>query len=165
MKDLSEQYYTFQSPIGYLTIAIEKDSVSKVHLEQRNGVISVNQKISHLQHSDLLYETYCQLREYFEGRRREFQLPIREGGTDFQKQVWAALREIPYGETRSYQEIAMAIGNPKAVRAVGQANNRNPLLIVTPCHRVIHKNGDISGFACGIEVKRYLLELERTVCG
>ncbi len=75
--------YTFQSPIGYLTIATEKDSVSKVHLEQRNGVISVNQKISHLQHSDLLYETYCQLREYFEGRRREFRLPIREGGTDF----------------------------------------------------------------------------------
>lgn len=153
--------YTFQSPIGYLTIVTEKDSVSKVYLDQTNGVNRSDQNRSHVQYSDLLYEAYCQLRAYFEGRRREFQLPIWEGGTDFQKQVWAALREIPYGETRSYQEIAMAIGNPKAVRAVGQANNRNPLLIVTPCHRVIHKNGDISGFACGVEVKKYLLELER----
>ena len=82
-------------------------------------------------------------------------------GTTFQKQVWEELQRIPYGETRSYEDIAVAIGNPKAVRAVGQANNRNPLLIIVPCHRVIHKNGDITGFACGTEVKKYLLDLEK----
>ena len=89
-----------------------------------------------------------------------FTIPIKAEGTAFQKRVWEELRKIPYGETRSYAEIAAGIGNPKAVRAVGQANNRNPILILVPCHRVIHKNGDISGFGCGDDVKRYLLERE-----
>ena len=111
-------------------------------------------------HSDVLYETYCQIQEYFAGERRNFTIPIKAEGTAFQKRVWEELRKIPYGETRSYAEIAAGIGNPKAVRAVGQANNRNPILILVPCHRVIHKNGDISGFGCGDDVKRYLLERE-----
>ena len=75
--------------------------------------------------------------------------------------MWKALQEIPYGETRSYEDIAIAVGNKKAVRAVGQANNKNPLMIIVPCHRVIHKNGEISGFACGTDVKKYLLDLEK----
>jgi methylated-DNA-[protein]-cysteine S-methyltransferase len=100
------------------------------------------------------------LDEYFEGKRRQFDLPFYYEGTVFQRRVWEELRKIPYGETRSYEDIAVQVGNPKAQRAIGQANNRNPLLIIVPCHRVIHKNGDISGFACGIEAKRYLLDLE-----
>lgn len=157
MKNLPEQHYTFQSPIGMLVIAEHDGKLSCVHLAQ-NCLEETCSKFT--AHSDFLYEAYCQLKEYFERRRREFTLPIYEEGTEFQRRVWAELRRIPYGETRSYQDIANAVGNPKAVRAIGQANHNNPNLIVTPCHRVIHKNGDISGFACGIEAKKYLLELE-----
>ena len=112
-------------------------------------------------HSDFLHEVYHQLNEYFAGKRKIFDLPVDSKGTAFQKAVWRELQKIPYGETRSYEDIAVAIGNKKAVRAIGQANGRNPIMIVVPCHRVIRKNGDISGFACGVEAKRYLLNLER----
>ena len=112
-------------------------------------------------HSDFLHEVYHQLNEYFAGKRKIFDLPVDGKGTAFQKAVWRELQKIPYGETRSYEDIAVAIGNKKAVRAIGQANGRNPIMIVVPCHRVIRKNGDISGFACGVEAKRYLLNLER----
>lgn len=104
---------------------------------------------------------YTQINEYFEGKREQFDVPLKCEGTPFQQSVWRQLQKIPYGETRSYQEIAIGIGNEKAVRAVGQANNKNPIMIIIPCHRVIHKNGDITGFACGLEVKQYLLELEK----
>lgn len=112
-------------------------------------------------HSDFLYEVYTQVNEYLTGRRKQFDVPLKYQGTQFQQSVWQELQKIPYGETRSYQEIAIGIGNEKAVRAVGQANNKNPIMIIIPCHRVIHKNGDITGFACGLEVKQYLLELEK----
>ena len=108
-----------------------------------------------------MHEVYHQLNEYFAGKRKIFDLPVDGKGTAFQKAVWRELQKIPYGETRSYEDIAVAIGNKKAVRAIGQANGRNPIMIVVPCHRVIRKNGDISGFACGVEAKRYLLNLER----
>ena len=95
-----------------------------------------------------------------DGKRKVFDLPLSLKGTDFQKQVWQALRDIPYGETRSYKQIAVAIGNPKAVRAVGMANNRNPLLIVVPCHRVIGTDGKMVGYAAGVDKKEFLLRLE-----
>lgn len=88
-------------------------------------------------------------------------MPLSYEGTEFQNKVWTSLQKIPYGETRSYEDIAEDIGNKKAVRAVGQANNKNPIMIIIPCHRVIHKNGDINGFACGVDVKKYLLDLEK----
>ncbi len=112
-------------------------------------------------HSDFLYEVYTQVNEYLTGRRKQFDVPLKYQGTQFQQSVWQELQKIPYGQTRSYQEIAIGIGNEKAVRAVGQANNKNPIMIIIPCHRVIHKNGDITGFACGVEVKQYLLNLEK----
>ena len=99
--------------------------------------------------------------EYFSEKRKQFQLPISGKGTIFQQAVWKALQNIPYGETRSYEDIAIAVKNPKAARAIGQANNRNPILIIVPCHRVIHKNGDITGFGCGTKIKKYLLDLEK----
>lgn len=102
----------------------------------------------------------AQLREYFAGARRTFDLPLAPHGTAFQRRVWAALRTIPYGETRTYGELAAAIGNPSACRAVGMANHRNPIPIIIPCHRVIGANGTLTGYAGGLEIKRRLLALE-----
>jgi len=108
----------------------------------------------------VLNETERQLREYFAGLRRCFELPLDFVGTEFQKKVWQALVAIPFGETRSYSEIAREIGHPMAVRAVGAANGRNPLSIVAPCHRVIGANGKLTGFAGGLDIKAFLLALE-----
>ena len=154
--------YIFRSPIGLLKICEKNNKLTGLSLQTFKDDSVHHQKF--VQHSDLLYETYTQLNEYFSGKRTKFELPINCIGTPFQKQVWTQLQSIPYGETRSYQDIAIGIDNPKAVRAVGQANNKNPILIVVPCHRVIHKNGDITGFGCGTEVKKYLLELEGMHC-
>ena len=107
-----------------------------------------------------LADARAQLLEYFAGKRKEFDVPLSPSGTPFQKKVWAALQSIPYGETRSYQQIAQMIGNLKATRAVGMANNRNPIAILIPCHRVIGKNGKLVGYAGGMERKQYLLALE-----
>ncbi|MBR3972679.1 MAG: methylated-DNA--[Oscillospiraceae bacterium] len=101
-----------------------------------------------------------QLEEYFKGIRREFDLPLAPAGTPFQMAVWEALREIPYGETRSYGQIAAAIGKPKASRAVGMACNRNPIWIVIPCHRVVGSTGKLTGYEGGLDMKHFLLELE-----
>lgn len=108
----------------------------------------------------VLVDAERQLQEYFAGRRQSFDLPLDVTGTPFQRRVWKALRTIPFGETRSYGQIAAQIGNPRAVRAVGAANGRNPLPIVAPCHRVIGSNGTLTGFAGGIETKARLLALE-----
>jgi methylated-DNA-[protein]-cysteine S-methyltransferase len=109
----------------------------------------------------VIVETIGQLQEYFSGRRKQFTVPLRLEGTPFQKTVWEALQAIPYGKTVSYAEIAARIGNPKAFRAVGMANNRNPIAIIVPCHRVIGKNGALVGYASGIAFKQGLLDLER----
>lgn len=103
---------------------------------------------------------FAQLEEYFAGKRKCFDFDCCPEGTDFQRRVWSQLRQIPYGETRTYKDIAIAIGNSKACRAVGMANNRNPIMIVVPCHRVIGSNGDLVGYEAGIETKKALLELE-----
>ncbi|HEY6130619.1 MAG TPA: methylated-DNA--[protein]-cysteine S-methyltransferase, partial [Halioglobus sp.] len=105
------------------------------------------------------------LTDYFAGQRRHFELPLAVQGTLFQQSVWDALAEIPYGEMRSYRDIARRIGKPAAVRAVGAANGRNPLPIVVPCHRVIGSNGTLTGFSGGLEVKTYLLQLEGALSG
>ncbi len=102
----------------------------------------------------------AQLAEYFAGPRRSFDLPLADEGSDFQRAVWAALRAIPYGQTRSYGQVAAAVGNPRACRAVGAANGANPLLIVTPCHRVVRTGGALGGFGAGLPVKARLLALE-----
>ena len=151
--------YTFKTPIGFIKICEENGKLTSLSIQQGEPETTLSSNST--RHSELLYEAYKQINEYFAGKRKKFELPICCMGTAFQKQVWEELQRIPYGETRSYEDIAAAIGNPKAVRAVGQANNRNRLLIIVPCHRVIHKNGDITGFACGTEVKKYLLDLEK----
>lgn len=107
---------------------------------------------------------FLQLREYFSGRRRRFELPLCLTGTEFQKRVWKALLEIPYGQVRTYGEIARAIGRPNAARAVGAACSRNPLWIAVPCHRVIGADGSLTGYAGGTDMKEKLLELEKSHC-
>lgn len=148
--------YTFHTPIGFLTIREEEQKLTNLFWRAASEKMMKNER-----HSDFLHEVYTQINEYFEGKREQFDVPLKCEGTPFQQSVWRQLQKIPYGQTRSYQEIAIGIGNEKAVRAVGQANNKNPIMIIIPCHRVIHKNGDITGFACGLEVKQYLLELEK----
>lgn len=113
--------------------------------------------------NELTREAVRQLTQYFAGTRRTFELPLAPSGTDFQRQAWWALRQIPYGETRNYAEQAKLIERPKAVRAVGAANGANPLAILVPCHRVIGKNGGLTGYAGGLERKEWLLTFERRV--
>ncbi len=109
----------------------------------------------------ILLQAEREVTEYFRGERSVFEVPLHLKGTEFQLKVWNALRQIPYGETRSYSEVAQMIGNPQACRAVGGANNRNPVLLMVPCHRVIGKNGNLVGFAGGLDVKQRLLDFER----
>jgi len=115
------------------------------------------------QETPLIKKAAKQFEEYFEGKRKSFILPLSLRGTDFQMKVWGALQNIPYGETTSYGKLAAIIGNPKASRAVGMANNRNPIPIIVPCHRVIGHDGSLTGYAGGLELKQELLELEETV--
>ena len=140
------------SPVGPLTLA-ERDGALVRIAFGREGAGACD-------HTTLLDEAARQLAEYFGGRRRDFDLPLAPAGTPFQREVWAALRTIPYGQTRSYKDIAAAVGRPRACRAVGMANNRNPLPIVIPCHRVIGASGALTGYAGGVDVKRRLLEIE-----
>jgi methylated-DNA-[protein]-cysteine S-methyltransferase len=109
----------------------------------------------------LLAEAFSQLREYLDGKRRDFSVPLALKGTPFQVSVYEALRAIPYGKTASYEDIAIAVGRPLACRAVGQANHRNPIPLFVPCHRVVNKNGGLGGFAPGLDFKRDLLALEK----
>jgi len=158
---MSYAYKTLSSPVGQLTLVARDDKLVAILWEnERPGRVRLGAMQENTQHPVLL-ETERQLTEYFAGRRERFELPLDFCGTVFQKQVWAALLTIPYGQTRSYRDIATQIGRPKAVRAVGAANGRNPLSIVAPCHRVVGTSGGLTGFAGGLPAKALLLGLER----
>lgn len=154
-------YDTYDSPIGLIHVVVDEIGVKKVFLfeEEWEDFLKENEDIK--LDKQICKDVVIQLDEYFKKERKNFQLPLSIEGTEFRIKVWNALREIPYGEVRSYLQIAEAIGNAKAVRAVGQANKANQLPIIIPCHRVIGKNGDLVGFAGDkINIKRFLLELE-----
>jgi methylated-DNA-[protein]-cysteine S-methyltransferase len=146
----------WDSPIGTLGIAENGTGMTDLFLRGRIRTEGFREE-----KTPLIQDAVSQLREYFGGKRKAFNIPLSLSGTAFQLSDWKALRTIPYGETRSYQQIAEQLGNPKACRAVGMANNRNPVLIVVPCHRVIGKDGSLTGYGCGLEKKELLLELER----
>ena len=149
-----------ESPVGRLTLVASGDGLAAI-LWENDDPRRVPLSIAAIAPDQpVLREAERQLADYFAGRRRVFDLPLDFAGTDFQKQVWAALLTIPFGETRSYGQIARQIGRPDAVRAVGAANGRNPLSIVAPCHRVIGSNGALTGFAGGLEAKAWLLAHE-----
>lgn len=143
-------------PIGTLGLMDNGVGLSRVFLWKNDALTPDLQEGE----TPLTARAAAELDEYFAGGRKTFTVPLSPEGTPFQRSVWQALREIPYGQTRSYGQIAAAVGRPRAARAVGMANHDNPLLIFTPCHRVVGKNGALTGFACGLEVKRRLLELE-----
>lgn len=149
------------SPVGELTLVASDQGLRAVlWADERVGRVPLPERRRDPAHA-ILAEAVRQLTDYFDGRRRTFDLPLDPVGTDFQKSVWTGLNAIPYGETRSYAALAVTIGRPGASRAVGAANGRNPLSIVTPCHRVIGANGTLTGFAGGLAVKQWLLAHER----
>jgi methylated-DNA-[protein]-cysteine S-methyltransferase len=151
---------TVRSPVGVLTLIASGDGLAAILWENdRPGRVRLDVVAEDAKHP-VLVETERQLAEYFAGRRKAFDLTLDFAGTEFQKKVWRALLTIPFGETRTYAQIAKQVGDPKAVRAVGAANGRNPISIVAPCHRVIGSNGKLTGFAGGLDVKAQLLRLE-----
>lgn len=152
---------TIWSPVGELTLVADGSGLAAILWENdKPDRVRLGALIENPDHP-VLVETERQLGEYFAGTRRSFDVPLSFAGTDFQKRVWAALLAIPFGETRSYGEIADQLGAPGASRAVGAANGRNPISIIAPCHRVVGSNGKLTGFAGGLEAKAFLLDLER----
>lgn len=148
-------FYTgFESPVGTITVGYTEEAVVSV---RTGSTLSFTSSFS-----PVAEQAVAQLMEYFSGRRRAFDFPIQPKGTAFQLSVWKALLQIPYGETRTYGQIAAAIGNPSAARAVGQACNRNPIWIVLPCHRVIGANRNLTGYEGGLDLKQKLLDLEQS---
>ena len=150
-----ERVFFYDTPVGRLCIGEEKDAITRITWAQVP-------KEYIQEETELILKCKNQLDEYFKGKRKTFDLPLAPKGTEFQKKVWDALRDIPYGETRTYGEIAETVGNSKAARAVGMANNRNPIAIIVPCHRVVGANGKLVGYAGGMEQKEKLLHLEKT---
>ncbi|AXP01468.1 methylated-DNA--[protein]-cysteine S-methyltransferase [Pseudomonas sp. FP2300] len=153
-------YKTIPSPVGQLILVARETRLAAILWEnERLNRVRLGPLEEDIQHP-VLKETERQLLEYFAGQRRRFELELDFVGTDFQIRVWQALLSIPFGETRSYRDIAIQIGQPTAVRAVGAANGRNPISIIAPCHRVIGSSGSLTGFAGGLAAKQFLLSLE-----
>jgi O-6-methylguanine DNA methyltransferase len=153
-------YVRTPSPVGPLFLAASTKGLVRLEFEAR--MLKLNPNTTQLHESQQAIAPYLhELNEYFSGQRREFSLPLDLRGTEFQLACWRVLLEIPYGETRSYRDIAQAIGHPHAYRAVGMSNNRNPVAIVIPCHRVIASSGSLCGYGGGLDIKRKLLDLEQ----
>ena len=148
---------TFDTPIGALRLHATDDALVAVYLPGQRALAPALESAGH----PILERARTQLVEYFAGQRQHFDLPLEPRGTAFQREVWSALRAIPFGETRSYAALAATLGRPSASRAVGGANGRNPLSIVVPCHRVIGANGSLTGYAGGLPRKEWLLGHER----
>lgn len=148
-------------------LCFRETAIGRIGIEEKDGFIvrlwlpSENQAASQGEETPLLREAFAQLEAYLAGQRRTFELPLNPEGTPFMLSVWQALCAVPYGKTASYKAIAEAIGNPKACRAVGMANNRNPIALFIPCHRIIGSNGALVGYGGGLDMKQTLLELER----
>ena len=143
----------YESPIGVLKIEYNGNAIT--------SLVKTNEKFWRTDDLPIIVKLKKELDEYFVGKRKVFDLPLKFNGTKFQEQVWDALLKIPYGETKTYKDIATAVGNYKASRAVGMANNKNNIIILIPCHRVIGSNGKLVGYAGGLETKEYLLNLEK----
>jgi len=143
----------YRSEVGVIEITSLEDAITRIDFVEKEGEVTETPKV--------LQDAYDQLDEYFQGKRKDFNLKLNIDGTDFQKKVWRALSDIPYGKVVSYKDIAIAVGNEKAVRAVGNSNNKNKIAIVIPCHRVIGSNGKLVGYAGGLHFKEWLLEHEK----
>ena len=157
---MSGFFKTMPSPVGRLTLVAGDKGLMAILWENDDPLRVRLGEVTERPDHPVLLKTERQLGEYFAGTREVFDIDLDFVGTDFQKQVWAALLRIPFGQTRTYAQIADEIGNPKSVRAVGAANGKNPISIIAPCHRVIGSNGSLTGFAGGLDAKRTLLSLE-----
>lgn len=155
-RGILKNVFIYDTKIGQVAIMDNGAEITNMYLADNFNIVNIN-----VCKTKLINNAYNQLSEYLNGKRIEFDLPLNPEGTEFQKKVWNALCEIPYGETRSYKQVAEAVGNPKASRAVGMANNKNPIMIFIPCHRVIGANGSLTGYACGLHIKEKLLTLEK----
>ena len=151
-------YENFETPIGKIILIGDKNGISQLLVDNKSKEILISN--DWVKSENQFAEAKAQLLEYFQGKRTRFDLKLNPKGTDFQKKVWTELSKIPYGELKSYKDIAMATGNPKAARAIGMANNKNPIPIIVPCHRVIGANKKLVGYAYGLELKKRLLNLE-----
>ena len=154
-------YTTFDSPFWEIILVGNEDGLTHLHMETGKGkrTFIIQEE---WQRDDAMFEkAKVQVMEYMQGQRERFDVSLNPQGTPYQKQVWQALCDIPYGEVRTYKEIATAIGNPKASRAVGMANSKNPIPLIVPCHRVIGSTGKLTGFAHGLEAKETLLNFEK----
>lgn len=151
--------FVYETVIGPLLIQDNGAAITAVRVLRGKDINAARADVAQRE-SELTWEASRQLAEYFQGTRSVFNLPLAPEGTEFQKKVWRALLEIPYGHTASYGEIAARLGKPKASRAVGMANHRNPIIVIIPCHRVIGANGSLVGYGAGIDLKKRLLDLE-----
>ncbi len=150
-------YFYFDSPIGKLLLLGKDGIVEELHFPNSTKLQTPDKG---LEDEQSFKQVIRQLNEYFQGKRKRFDLKLSPAGTPFQKSVWQQLQNIPFGQTVSYSFIAEKIGNPKASRAVGMANNKNPIPIIIPCHRVLGKDGSLTGYGGGLDTKRFLLDLE-----
>ena len=153
-------YKDIESPVGKLRLVASANALVAVLWERERPDRLKLEAMKFAPQQPILIETERQLSEYFVGRRTAFDLPLEPSGSEFQKKVWRALTEIPFGQKRTYLDLANAIGSPKAYRAIGAANGKNPISIIVPCHRVVGANGALTGFAGGLEAKAKLLALE-----
>ena len=151
----NHNYYAYDTELGKIVIVSDGEAIT--HVKHESQIDSEHK----MEETALTNRAAAQIDEYLSGKRREFDVPLKPHGTDFQQSVWKALQEIPYGETRSYKQVAEAIGNPDASRAVGMANNKNPIWVMIPCHRVIGADGSLTGYGGGMDMKQKLLDVEK----
>jgi len=157
-----ENTYIFGTVLGNIKIIESNNFITNIQFIDEKDVNTVETDVTPFPEENLLLiQAATQLEEYLSGSRKQFDLPLNLIGTEFQKNVWTILQTIPYGEHWSYKQVAIAIGKPTAARAVGMANNKNPIPIIVPCHRVIGANGDLVGYAGGLVIKEHLLKLEK----
>ncbi|RDY29404.1 methylated-DNA--[protein]-cysteine S-methyltransferase [Romboutsia weinsteinii] len=148
--------FYYDTEIGRIGIAEDGQGITNLYLENKLSSEGMT-----IKETDLIKEAARQLEDYLSGKIEVFDIPLSLKGTEFQKKVWEELKKIPYGKTYSYKELAEKIGKPTAARAVGMANNKNPILIIIPCHRIIGKDGSLVGYAAGLDIKERLLEIEK----
>lgn len=148
--------FVYETEIGELAIADNGKAITELYFKNKIDVEGKN-----IEETELIKKAFNEFKEYLSGDRKNFDIPLKPEGTEFQLKVWEALKSIPYGETCSYKDIAKKVGSPKAYRAVGLANNKNPISIFIPCHRVIGSNGKLVGYGGGLDVKEFLLKLEK----
>lgn len=149
-------FYSYQTLLGPIWFYSDENAITRITCSPCTTERDLCRK-----ETPLIKKAYAQIQEYLQGQRKTFDLPLHPAGTSFQQKVWTALQTIPYGETWSYKKVAQTIGNDKGCRAVGMANNKNPILLVIPCHRVIGINGQLVGYGAGLDKKEFLLRLEQ----